>query len=80
MIKNPKRFFDSYKARNISPILCLLAPLFHLTCFPPSELSSILNLHTLGLYFFASIAALSNYSAGLILVAEVSSSAFVSGI
>lgn len=78
MIKNPKRFFHSYKARNIFPILCLLAPFLHLTWFPPTELSNILNLHTLGLDFFASIAVFSNYSAVLILVTEVSSSACVS--
>lgn len=80
MIKNPKRFFLSYKAGKISPILCLLEPFFHFNSFPPTELSNILNLHTLGLYFFfffASIAVLSNYSAVLILVTEVSFSACV---
>lgn len=78
MIKNPKRSFYSCKARSVSPILCFLAPFFHLTWFPPPELSNILNLHTLGLDYFASIAVLSNYSAVLILVTEVSSSACVS--
>lgn len=78
MIKNPKRFFHGYEAKNIFPILCLLAPFFLFTSFPPTEPSNILNLHTLGLYFFASIAVLSNYSAFLILVTEVSFSAYVS--
>jgi len=80
MIKNPKRFFYSYKAKNISPSLCLLAPFLRFTRLPTPEPRSVLNLQTQGslFFFFFCINSSLNYSSVLMLVTELSSFAHVS--